>query len=79
MDFSMMLLLTLLNMLSVILQLHQWPAAMLAWAAAYFAIVAVHEAGHYLAGLLVGVPPGNMRIRLLRFPQHVARGTGRSG
>lgn len=45
---------------------------MLAWAAAYFAIVAVHEAGHYLGGLLVGVPPGNMRIRLLLFPQHVA-------
>lgn len=60
------------NMLSVILELHQWPTAILAWTAAYFAIVAVHEAGHYLAGLLVGVPPGNMKIRLLCFPQHVA-------
>lgn len=45
---------------------------MLAWTAVYFAIVAVHEAGHYLGGLLVGAPPGNMRIRLLCFPQHVA-------
>jgi len=43
-----------------------------AWSAAYFAIVTVHEVGHYLAGLLIGIPRRDLRIRLLCFPQHVA-------
>ena len=34
-------------------------------------LIVVHEVGHYLAGLIAGIPAGNMRIRLLRFPQHV--------
>lgn len=42
------------------------------WCAAYMAIVAVHECGHYCAGLVIGVPRRNMRIRLLTFPQHIA-------
>ena len=52
--------------------LAEWPVLIAAWSAAYFAIVTVHEVGHYLAGLLIGVPRRDMRIRLLCFPQHVA-------
>ncbi|MBK8091200.1 MAG: hypothetical protein IPK32_04210 [Verrucomicrobiaceae bacterium] len=52
--------------------LSQMPWMLAVWSVAYFAIVAVHECGHYLAGLAVGVPRRNMRIRLLTFPQHVA-------
>ena len=37
-----------------------------------FTLIAVHELGHYLAGLAVGIPRDAMRIRLLRFPQHIA-------
>jgi hypothetical protein len=37
-----------------------------------FILIAVHETGHYLAGLTAGIPHGDMRIRLLTFPQHVA-------
>ncbi len=37
-----------------------------------FALIAVHEAGHYVAGLTAGIPAAAMRIRLLTFPQHVA-------
>lgn len=35
-------------------------------------LIAVHELGHYLAGLSAGIPVDVMRIRLLAFPQHVA-------
>ena len=37
-----------------------------------FTLIAVHEAGHYLAGLTAGIPASVMKIRLLTFPQHVA-------
>jgi hypothetical protein len=37
-----------------------------------FGLIAVHEAGHYIAGLTAGIPTTAMRIRLLTFPQHVA-------
>jgi len=46
-------------------------AIFLFYAACYMAIVAVHEAGHYLAGVAGGIPPSAMRIRLFSFPQHV--------
>jgi hypothetical protein len=36
-----------------------------------FALIAVHEAGHFLAGWAGGIPVRKMRIRLLTFPQHV--------
>jgi len=46
--------------------------AIFAFCAACVAVlIVVHEAGHYLAGLAAGVPTDDMRIRLLRFPQHV--------
>ncbi len=35
-------------------------------------LIAVHEVGHYLAGLTAGIPATTMRVRLLTFPQHVA-------
>jgi hypothetical protein len=34
--------------------------------------IIVHEAGHFLAGLLAGLPAGNMKIVLHRYPFHVA-------
>jgi hypothetical protein len=37
-----------------------------------FVLIAVHEAGHYLAGLMGGIPAREMRVVLLAFPQHVA-------
>ncbi len=37
-----------------------------------FTMIAVHEAGHYLAGLTAGIPARVMSIRLFTFPQHVA-------
>jgi hypothetical protein len=37
-----------------------------------FALIAVHETGHYVAGLTAGIPAKAMKIRLLKFPQHVA-------
>ncbi len=37
----------------------------------FFVLISVHEFGHYLFGLLVGIPANIMRIRLLSFPQHV--------
>ena len=37
-----------------------------------FAQIAVHELGHYLAGLTAGIPSDKMKIRLFTFPQHVA-------
>lgn len=33
--------------------------------------IAVHEFGHYMAGLVGGIPRRDMRVRLLAFPQHV--------
>lgn len=36
-----------------------------------FGLIAVHETGHYLAGWLAGISAKDMRIRMLRFPQHV--------
>ncbi len=41
------------------------------YAACVAVLIAVHETGHYLAGLAAGIPARDMRIRLLRFPQHV--------
>lgn len=35
-------------------------------------MIAVHETGHYLAGLTAGIPARDMKIVLLAFPQHVA-------
>lgn len=37
-----------------------------------FVLIAVHERGHYVAGLTAGIPSGAMKIRLWTFPQHVA-------
>jgi hypothetical protein len=37
-----------------------------------FVLIAVHESGHYLAGLALGIPAHQMQIRLFTFPQHVA-------
>jgi hypothetical protein len=37
-----------------------------------FLLIVVHESGHYLAGLMGGIPARNMRLVLLTFPQHVA-------
>lgn len=41
------------------------------YVAVVFLLICVHELGHYLAGLIAGIPVRDMRIRLLRFPQHV--------
>src|SRR5262249_61353121 len=35
-------------------------------------LIAVHESGHYLAGLMGGIPAQDMRLVLLAFPQHIA-------
>jgi hypothetical protein len=45
---------------------------LLANVACIFILIAVHEAGHFLAGWAGGIPVGAMWIRLLTFPQHVA-------
>jgi len=46
--------------------------------AAVFCIIAVHECGHFLAGMAGGIPRSAMKIRLIAFPQHVAlKGEGR--
>jgi hypothetical protein len=37
-----------------------------------FALIAVHEFGHFLAGWMAGIPPRAMKVVLLAFPQHVA-------
>lgn len=37
-----------------------------------FLMIVVHEAGHYLAGVAAGIPARDMKLVLLRFPQHVA-------
>ena len=36
-----------------------------------FLLVVVHEFGHYAAGVVVGVPPSEMRIRIFTYPPHV--------
>lgn len=43
----------------------------LAFAASFFVLIAVHEFGHYLAGWIGGIPARNMRIRMFVFPQRV--------
>ena len=43
-----------------------------------FVLIAVHEVGHYLAGLTAGIPARDMRVVLLAFPQHVALRDGDS-
>jgi hypothetical protein len=37
-----------------------------------FVLIVVHESGHYLAGLVGGIPARDMRLALWVFPQHVA-------
>jgi hypothetical protein len=37
-----------------------------------FVLITVHETGHYLAGLVGGIPAGDMKLVLFSFPQHVA-------
>ena len=41
------------------------------YAGCVFVLICVHELGHYLAGWVGGIRAGDMRIRLLRFPQYV--------
>lgn len=41
-------------------------------AVAPFAMIALHELGHFLAGMAAGIPASQMKIRLWTFPQHVA-------
>lgn len=50
--------------------------AILTYAGIFFALVAVHELGHYLAGWAAGIRAQDMRLRLLTFPQHVALRVG---
>jgi len=40
-------------------------------AACIFALIAIHETGHFLTGWACGIPMRDMRIRLFTFPQHV--------
>jgi hypothetical protein len=44
----------------------------LGYAALVFGLIAVHETGHYLAGIWAGIPAREMRLVLFTFPQHVA-------
>jgi hypothetical protein len=37
-----------------------------------FLMIAIHETGHYVAGWLCGLPAGDMKLVLFKFPQHVA-------
>jgi hypothetical protein len=37
-----------------------------------FLLIVVHETGHFLAGLMGGIPARDMKLVLLAFPQHVA-------
>ncbi|ROR74499.1 hypothetical protein EDD31_2917 [Bogoriella caseilytica] len=48
-----------------------WPALGYIAATVWMAVL-IHEAGHYLAGLAVGLPARAMRIRLRPAPPHVA-------
>ncbi len=45
---------------------------LLFYLAIVFVLIAVHETGHFLAGITSGIPASHMRIRLFTFPQHVA-------
>jgi len=36
-----------------------------------FLLVVVHEFGHYVAGISVGIPAQSMRIRIFTYPPHV--------
>ena len=36
-----------------------------------FSLIAAHQSGHYLAGMIAGIPARDMRVVLLAFPQHV--------
>jgi len=40
--------------------------------AAVFGTIALHECGHFVAGISAGIPPDQMKICLATFPQHVA-------
>jgi hypothetical protein len=35
-------------------------------------LITVHETGHYVAGLMGGIPARDMKLVLIAFPQHVA-------
>lgn len=37
-----------------------------------FVLITIHETGHYLAGLMGGIPARDMKLVLFAFPQHVA-------
>ena len=43
----------------------------IAFVAAFFALISVHEFGHYLAGCAAGIPARDMRVRVFVFPQRV--------
>ena len=45
-------------------------------AAWVFALIVIHEIGHFILGWLGGIPPRDMKLRLLTFPQHVALRNG---
>lgn len=49
----------------------EFVAILLFYAACAFVLIIVHESGHYLAGLVGGIPARDMRMRLFCFPQHV--------
>jgi hypothetical protein len=42
-----------------------------------FVLIAVHEAGHYIAGWIGGLPAADMKLVFLAFPQHVALRDGK--
>jgi hypothetical protein len=44
-----------------------------------FVLIVVHESGHYLAGLMGGIPARDMLLILWAFPQHVAVLDGQEG
>src|SRR4051812_27647298 len=47
-------------------------AIFLGCSTAIFTLIALHECGHFVAGLMAGIPADQMKIRLAVFPQHVA-------
>ena len=47
-------------------------AIFIACSVAIFVMIALHECGHFMAGLVAGIPADQMKIRLTTFPQHVA-------
>ena len=47
-------------------------AIFLGCTAAVFVMIALHECGHFIAGMAAGIPANQMKIRLAVFPQHVA-------